>query len=729
MADQRRLTNPGSAAEDGDWLQLAHDPGRTACALKGVAPPYRARWIWCGPDKTLRNRAADPAWPDDLAVGTQPGVNYPMPERVPFTFAGRAQPVAAGGRVFIGDMDGTIYAIALQDGRMLWANPNPGGTCAALAVVHDVVVATAIPGGMSGFDAATGQPRWHLDTPKAITGAPLVVGNKAVTGCHDGRVYAVEVSTGKPLWTSPYLGAPVVSDLCGDETALYVGAENMFFHKLDPATGQVLVKTRLNGQSFRMLFPVLHHGLLFVQTVQPICVGSEYVMEGVMRDSPDIRSEQTNILRWLSGDTNGGQWPDASPAWKHLFVLRAADLSEPFTVPNGAADGCGSPAPPPVVDGAGRVLAWFKTAHPTLTAKGAFGTRYSMDISAIDLVTGLRVPIDNGRSQRHDRGERQPLCAERRRTFSLPAPALSRDKGHRPGAQHRSCDPGRVAFPGRRQLAGRRGLSRHARPALPLPTGAGRARGCGHRRGQAAVCRGILRNLRRAPRAMKTMNQLLRPAMLLLCGLVLAGIGFKPVPGWAAEGGWDRYLWETCRCSAVPASASNLVTELRAEVDKVLASGPLAPMRTVYADLEEDPYFMYWQGGRIVTTLAMAWPHLTESQRIQIRSYIRAELEDEQRAPWAPKGFIPPDRGSRRELHTFHEPRGWDRYWSMWGKRKPTMGSFYGLWLYVEPLLGLGCPSNVLSQARRTLLAEGERGRALRDDGRAYRHGANRPAF
>ncbi len=150
---------------------------------------------------------------------------------------------------------------------------------------------------------------------------------------------------------------------------------------------------------------------------------------------------------------------------------------------------------------------------------------------------------------------------------------------------------------------------------------------------------------------MKTMNQLLRPAMLLLCGLVLAGIGFKPVPGWAAEGGWDKYLWETCRCSAVPASASNLVTELRAEVDKVLASGPLAPMRTVYADLEEDPYFMYWQGGRIVTTLAMAWPHLTESQRIQIRSYIRAELEDEQRAPWAPKGFIPPDRGSRREQH------------------------------------------------------------------------------
>jgi hypothetical protein len=249
---------------------------------------------------------------------------------------------------------------------------------------------------MTGFDTPTGQRRWSQDTPKAITGAPLMVGDKVFTACHDGRVYAVETATGRLLWTSPHLGAPIVSDLCGDNSAVYVGAENMFFHRLDPNTGKVVARTRLNGQSFRMLFPVIHRGLLFVQTVQPICVGSEYVMEDVMRDSPDIASEQTNVLRWLSGDTDNEHWPDASPAWKHLFVLHATNLTESFTVPNGPADGCGSPAPPPVVESGGRVLAWFKTAHPTLTAKGSFGTRYSMDISAIDLATGLRLPIDNG---------------------------------------------------------------------------------------------------------------------------------------------------------------------------------------------------------------------------------------------------------------------------------------------------------------------------------------------
>jgi hypothetical protein len=389
----------GSAlpAESSDWPQLAHDPGRTAHAADGVAPPCRARWIWCGPDCVLRNKASNPAWPDDLAVGTKGDANYPMPDRVPFTFAGRAQPVVANGKVFMGDMEGRVYCLSLDDGRTLWTGENPGGTCTALAVAGEVVVATGIPGGITGLDAATGRRRWRIETPKAITGAPLLLGSAVFSGCQDGRVYAVEASSGKRLWTSESLGAPIVGDLCGGEGAVFVGAENLFFHKLEARTGQIQARTRLNGQSFRMLYPVLHRGLLFVQTVQPICVGSEYVMEGVMRDSPDIAAEQTNILRWLGGDTHGGRWPDASPAWKHLHVLRATDLTEPFTVPNGPADGCGSPAPPPVVDGDGRVLAWFKTAHPTLTAQGSFGTRYSMDISGIDLTNGRRVPIDNGR--------------------------------------------------------------------------------------------------------------------------------------------------------------------------------------------------------------------------------------------------------------------------------------------------------------------------------------------
>ena len=377
-----------------DWPQLGRDSGRTGHAPQGVAPPFQARWIWCGPNHILRNQASNAAWKDNLSPGAP---DFSMPEKTQFTFSGQAQPIVVAGKVIIGDMEGNIYCLSLDDGRTLWIGANYGGTCASVAYCDGLVIANALSGKINGLDATNGKYVWEYYTRKAITSAPLVVGSMVFSGCHDGSVYAINAKERKLIWISESLGAPIVSDLCGDSSAIYVGAENLGFNKLDIQTGKILAKTQLNGQSFRMTYPVLYQNKLFVQTVQPICVGSEYVMEGVMRDSPDIETEQNNILRWLKGDTNNGRWQDASPAWKHLFVLSATDLSEPYTVPNGPADGCGSPAPSPTIDAQGRVLAWFKTAYPTLTASNSFGTKYSMDISAIDLSNGRRIPIDQGR--------------------------------------------------------------------------------------------------------------------------------------------------------------------------------------------------------------------------------------------------------------------------------------------------------------------------------------------
>jgi hypothetical protein len=132
-------------------------------------------------------------------------------------------------------------------------------------------------------------------------------------------------------------------------------------------------------------------------------IGSEYVGETnsgstLFADGTDLHQEEQNLLGWLSGDTNGGRWPEAGEDWKHLFVLNSADLSEPFTVPAGPVDGVGVPAHPVVVDNSGRVLTYFKTRFPTLTANtgAVFGTHFTVDIAAVNSATGRRLPIDNG---------------------------------------------------------------------------------------------------------------------------------------------------------------------------------------------------------------------------------------------------------------------------------------------------------------------------------------------
>lgn len=381
-----------------DWPQLQGDAARTGRTPDTLEPPYRVRWMWFGPQGTLRNQNSEPGqpgWDDDLT--TRDNYDFPTPDPVTYTLAIQAQPVIANGRVFIGDMQGSVYGIDEFDGSTLWTASNPGGTVDAAAVAAGVVVFHSLSGYVRGYDVTDGTLAWEFDTGKPITGAPCVVGSTVFSPSHNGRVYAIDTTDGTLLWESQYLGAPVSGGLCSDGSSVYVGCENMEFYQLSAADGSVQNQRTVVGQSFRMLWPVVYDSRVWI-TTQPVpAIGSEYLMEELMADSTSIDNEQDNILRWLQGDTNGGAWPDASTDWKHFWVFNTSDFTEPFVVPVGYTDGVGRGTSPPVVDNQGRMLKWFKTRYPTLTTVGSFGTDYSTDVSAIDMTTGRRVPIDNGK--------------------------------------------------------------------------------------------------------------------------------------------------------------------------------------------------------------------------------------------------------------------------------------------------------------------------------------------
>jgi hypothetical protein len=125
--------------------------------------------------------------------------------------------------------------------------------------------------------------------------------------------------------------------------------------------------------------------------------GSEYQFESVLGGVTSLAQEETVTQAFLNGDTaNGGS--DASVDWRHYFALNLPDLSEPFVILAGPSEGTGHPPDSMVVDNSNRVLAYFKTKFPTLTAAvgAVFGTSYSIDIAAVDQTTGHRIPINNG---------------------------------------------------------------------------------------------------------------------------------------------------------------------------------------------------------------------------------------------------------------------------------------------------------------------------------------------
>lgn len=386
-----------------DWPQHQRDAARTGRTSDPVAAPYRARWVWLGPDQTLRNRDSHPGWPHDLR--SRNGYTFPdLPARSAFTFSDGVQPVVVGGRVYVGSMEGTAYALDARDGSTVWQQRLPAGTVSTAAVVDDTVVFNAVTGEVVGLNAATGALNWSFDAGRAITSAPGAVGDLVLSATHGGEVVALNASDGRLRWRSPRLPAPIHGGLASDGSSVFVGAENLVVYAFDLADGHLRASRPVRGQSFRMLWPVVFQKQVWVSTVTTPVIGSEYIGESnsgssLLADGTSLENEEANWLRWLAGDTNGGRWPDASPDWRHLFTLDASTLDELFVVPAGPADGVGAAAHPVVVDNADRVLTYFKTKFPRLTAtNGAvFGTRFTIDIAAVHPETGRRVPIDNGR--------------------------------------------------------------------------------------------------------------------------------------------------------------------------------------------------------------------------------------------------------------------------------------------------------------------------------------------
>ena len=380
-----------------DWPQLQHDAARTGRGADEVAPPYRARWLWFGAAGTLRNRLSQPAdanWTNDLTSGV--GRSYPVPASVPFTLAGMIQPIVYRGLVFVASQEGKAYAIREEDGSTAWEAELPAGVLATGAAADGVVVFGTVQGEVCALNLTNGAPVWTLATGRAITGAPCIVEDRIYVANHGGTVFALDLPTGRALWQSKALGAAVQGSLAANSNAVFVSAENLKVYRLDAADGRITASHQVYGQSFRLEWPVIHDGKLWVRTAPVWCVGSEGVNDELLSRATSLEDEEAKYRLWLEGAAQFGSWTSKND-WKNYFALNLSDLAEPFSIPCGPSDGCGQPPDPPAVDQAGRLLSWWPTRFCKLTLReGTFGTRYFIDLAAVDQATGRRQPLDAG---------------------------------------------------------------------------------------------------------------------------------------------------------------------------------------------------------------------------------------------------------------------------------------------------------------------------------------------
>jgi outer membrane protein assembly factor BamB len=260
-----------SGAEAQDWPQFQHDAQRQGRLTVGPTGPYRARWIWCGPQTVLRNNESHVGWQDDLKG--RDGYSYPLPGSVPMTFAEGMQPVHAAGVLYALDQEGLAYAINSEDGSTRWIGNNPGGSVNSPVVADNVLVCPSVAGRLTALRLSDGQTAWTVETGRAITGSPALVNGTIYVANHGGYVFALDATSGKLHW-KVRLSGPCVGGIAADEQGCYLGAEDKHFYALRAEDGSLRAKAQLTGQGFRQLWPVLFQDKVIVQVVGTVCIGA-----------------------------------------------------------------------------------------------------------------------------------------------------------------------------------------------------------------------------------------------------------------------------------------------------------------------------------------------------------------------------------------------------------------------------------------------------------------------
>ena len=229
---EKKLDPAGFSGTDSVWPTFrGPGPGATGVADDTIAPPFGL------------------LWKVKLDGGIKSGL--------------RSAPVVDSQRVYVGSLDGHVYAFHRRSGEMEWKFQT-GGSVWAPAVVADGMVYIGSEGGnFFALDAATGKVLDAFDSAEkpVIHGGAAVTDSLVVFGANDNYVYALDRDDlSHIVWhtrTDDWVeSTPVIHD-----GAAYVGSNDGRLYKFDLETGRILWSFITAGPLYST--PVIHNGTAF----------------------------------------------------------------------------------------------------------------------------------------------------------------------------------------------------------------------------------------------------------------------------------------------------------------------------------------------------------------------------------------------------------------------------------------------------------------------------------
>ena len=169
----------------------------------------------------------------------------------------------AEGVVYVGGLDGNLYARELSSGQMKWTFPTSSTFKASPGVRQGRVFIGDTDGRIYCVNASSGKELWHFDTDGEIDSSPNFHGNNVIFGSRDYNVYCLDAETGKQAWKFE-TGYEVRCFCSIDDGRCYVGGCDQKLHVLDPKTGEQLSEMELDAPTGSA--PAIANGVVYLGT-------------------------------------------------------------------------------------------------------------------------------------------------------------------------------------------------------------------------------------------------------------------------------------------------------------------------------------------------------------------------------------------------------------------------------------------------------------------------------
>jgi outer membrane protein assembly factor BamB len=171
--------------------------------------------------------------------------------------------VVADGIAYVGNARGTIRALDMRTGDIVWRHDTPHGKMASSPAVWG---ATLIVHGMDGhvwvLRRSDGKLLWHYTTGSPIESSPVVIGRGIdVFGAWDGTVTALDLRSHRVRWRRAF-GCKITSSAAYAGSTVFIGDYCGRVLALRAATGAVRWSRSVNGRIYGT--PAVSAGRVFV---------------------------------------------------------------------------------------------------------------------------------------------------------------------------------------------------------------------------------------------------------------------------------------------------------------------------------------------------------------------------------------------------------------------------------------------------------------------------------